>query len=160
MVNSVCIFHLFTFLLTTLVWFWNISGAIHPSVPKIPDCAVKEPRPTGSLWRRLKSDIRAFGWPDELRVRSTFWGLMSLWTAERENTLWDIHVYTCTCTIQTKTIKVTYLSPVHVDGWLQTWPPIIFSCYQQRPLVTSDLEHTEEEAAAQKVYKMITGVHN
>ncbi len=66
--------------LTTRVWFWNISGAIHPSVPRIPDWAVNEPRPVGSLRQRPKSDMSALTQPVLLTINSTLCGLISLWT--------------------------------------------------------------------------------
>lgn len=78
--------HFLPLSLTTLVLSWNISGAIHPSVPSTPDWAVNEPRPWGSLRHRPKSEMRALtlqAEEEKKTLRRTFCGFMSLCT-ERE----------------------------------------------------------------------------
>ena len=85
--------------LTTRSWLVNISGAIHPSVPVIPDLMENEPCPLGSCRQRPKSEMMARTSPRKFGCdRRTFCGLISRCTidvipqdGELENLLYHVH---------------------------------------------------------------------
>lgn len=64
----------------------STSGAIHPSVPGIPDRKEKLLRPSGIFLQSPKSEMRARTWPRALGPeRRMFLGLRSRWTAWRDD---------------------------------------------------------------------------
>lgn len=66
----------------------STSGAIHPSVPGIPDCKEKLLRPSGIFLQSPKSEIRARTFPNTPGPeRRMFRGFRSRWTRWRKR-LW------------------------------------------------------------------------
>lgn len=64
----------------------STSGAIHPSVPGIPDRKEKLLRPSGIFLQSPKSEMRARTWPRALGPeRRMFLGLRSRWTAWQDD---------------------------------------------------------------------------
>lgn len=64
----------------------STSGAIHPSVPGIPDRKEKLLRPSGIFLQSPKSEMTARTWPRALGPeRRMFLGLRSRWTAWRDD---------------------------------------------------------------------------
>lgn len=61
-----------------------ISGAIHPSVPAVPDLLENDTRPLLNFLHRPKSEIIALTGPTFGREMRTFCGLISRWTMSKE----------------------------------------------------------------------------